>query len=85
MNNFIIKGWFPPIVFTEYSTGIKYAVCGGTWIAIPNEMTIQDVVAGWVCTAKIYPPKEIKEKQTIYPKKTKKSDLFKLLTFSKNI
>jgi hypothetical protein len=46
--NFKIEGWMHPTTITSVIDGRKYAVCGGTWIHIPNDMTFDEVQLGWV-------------------------------------
>jgi hypothetical protein len=67
--SFKIEGWFPPIVYTSHLDGVKYAICDGKWVVIPNEMTLEEVTAGWVCIANNTP------KAPIYPKKVTKKQL----------
>ena len=62
---FTIEGWFPPIKFTSLIDGKTYAVCGSKWIEIHESMTYDDILKGWVCTAKDLP------KVTVYKKPTK--------------
>ena len=59
-DNFRIEGWFPPCIAT--TIGGRYACCGGNWIAIEDDVTIEDVMKGWVCTAPAWKPKEEKAK-----------------------
>ena len=63
MNNvdFKIEGWFPPCIFKSSITDIKYACCGSNWVEISNEMTMEEVIKGWICTAPAIIPKEIKK------------------------
>ena len=58
--NFRIEGWFAPCIATTI-TG-RYACCGSNWIAIEDDVTIDDVMKGWVCTAPAWKPKEEKPK-----------------------
>lgn len=46
--NFKIEGWMHPTTITSVIDGRKYAVCGGTWIHIPNDMTFDEVQLGWI-------------------------------------
>lgn len=46
--NFKIEGWFHPTTFTSVVDGRKYAVSGGNWIHIPNDMTFEEVQAGYI-------------------------------------
>lgn len=46
--NFKIEGHLHPTTFTSVIDGRKYAVCGGNWIHIPNDMTFEEVLSGWV-------------------------------------
>ena len=78
MSDFKIEGWFPPITYISHLTGVKYAICGSNWIEIPQEMTSEEVMAGWVCTAKVSLPKEIKK--TIYPKRNTRTAIADMLS-----
>jgi hypothetical protein len=53
--NFEIKGWFPPIKFTSVIDGKTYAVCGSNWIEIDANMSYEEILKGWICTAKEIP------------------------------
>ena len=65
--NFKIEGWFPPIKFNSIVDGKTYAVCGSKWIEIPEDMTYDEILKGWICTAKIAE----KVDKKIYKKPTK--------------
>lgn len=69
---FRIEGWFPPIIYVSHIDGIKYAICGSNWVAIPNEMTSTEVIKGWICTAK--DAKKV-AKQPLYPKRLSKKQI----------
>ncbi len=73
-DNFRIEGWFPPCIANTLSG--RYACCGPKWILIEDDVTIEDVMKGWVCTAPAYVPKEEKPKT----KRTTKSQLTKKQT-----
>ncbi len=53
--NFKIEGWFPPIKFKSVVDGRSYAICGSNWIEIPESMSYDDILKGWICTAKEFP------------------------------
>ena len=72
-DNFRIEGWFPPCIANTISG--RYACCGSNWVEIEDDVTMEDVMKGWVCTAPIYVPKEEKSK----PKRTSKKDLAKIV------
>jgi hypothetical protein len=55
-DNFRIEGWFPPCIANTLSG--RYACCGGNWIPIEDNVTIEDVMKGWTCTAPAWKPKE---------------------------
>ena len=59
--DFKIEGWFPPGIVKSPITGIKYACCGSNWIEISNDMTMEEVMKGWICTAPAIIPKEAKK------------------------
>ena len=65
--DFKIEGWFPPAIFFSAITGINYAVCGSNWVEIPSSMTMDDVMKGWICTAKDKP-----KTKPFIPRKSKK-------------
>ena len=46
--NFKIEGWLDPIIFTSTVDGRKYAISGGNWINIPDDMTHQEVKSGFI-------------------------------------
>lgn len=46
--NFKIEGWIHPTTITSVVDGKKYAVCGGTWIHIPHDMTFDEVQLGFI-------------------------------------
>lgn len=46
--NFKIEGWLPPTTLTSVVDGKKYAISGGNWIHIPNDMTYEEVCAGFI-------------------------------------
>lgn len=77
--NFRIEGWFPPGIVNTLSG--RYACCGGNWIPIEDDVTITDVMNGWVCTAPAWKPKEDKPKT----KRPTKSELGKTLMRRKMI
>jgi hypothetical protein len=72
--NFRIEGWFPPGIANTISG--RYACCGSNWVEIEDNVNIDDVMRGWVCTAPAYVPKEEKPKT----KKVTKADLAKIVT-----
>jgi hypothetical protein len=76
MNEFKIEGWFPPGIFTSPLNGVRYAICGSNWVEISKEMTIDEVMKGWVCTANdsFSKPKSLFPK---YKSKTKLMEEFK--------
>jgi hypothetical protein len=51
--NFRLEGFLPPIMFTSMVDGKKYAISGGNWIHVPNDMTIEEVRSGYVCLTAI--------------------------------
>ena len=71
MIEFKIEGWFPPGIFKSSITGIKYACCGSNWVEISEDMTMEDVMKGWICTAPCQekptkaPAKRLTKKQLI--------------------
>lgn len=65
---FKIEGWFPPIKYKSHLDGKTYAICDGKWVEIPETMTYEEVLKGWVCIAKDAPPKS-----NTYKKVTKTS------------
>jgi hypothetical protein len=46
--NFKIEGYMSATTFTSVVDGRKYAVSGGNWIHIPNDMTFDEVRSAWV-------------------------------------
>jgi hypothetical protein len=54
-DNFRIEGWFPPCIANTISG--RYACCGSNWVEIEDDVTIEDVTKGWICTAPAYVPK----------------------------
>lgn len=46
--NFKIEGRIHPTTITSVVDGKKYAVCDGKWVHIPNDMTFDEVISGWV-------------------------------------
>ena len=71
MIDFKIEGWFPPCIVKSHVDGVKYACCGSNWVEIPDEMTMEEVMKGWICTAPAIVPKEIKK----VPKRLTKKQL----------
>ena len=69
MNQFKIEGWFPPCI--DNTINGRFACCGPIWIKISEEMTMEDVMKGWICTASIYEP------TIVIPKKPTKKQYFK--------
>ena len=49
--DFKIEGWFPPCIANTLNG--KYACCGSLWIKIPEEMTMDEVMKGYICIAPI--------------------------------
>ena len=68
--SFKIEGWFPPASFISPISGVRYAVCGSNWVEIPADMSSEDIMAGWICTAKASAPKA-----PMYPKRMTKKQL----------
>lgn len=68
--NFNIEGWFPPCIVKTISG--RYACCGDNWVEIEDNVTINDVMRGWVCTAPAYVPKPVEAKpmKKMIPKKS---------------
>ena len=58
--NFRLEGWFPPCIANTLNG--RYACCGGNWILIEDNVTIEDVMNAWICTAPAWKPKEEKPK-----------------------
>ena len=56
LEKFTIEGWFPPAIFSSSVNGKRYAVCGHNWVEV-GDMTIEEVMKGYVCIAKDSPPK----------------------------
>jgi hypothetical protein len=46
--HFSIEGHLHPTIIRSVINDKRYAVCGGTWIEIPEDMTFQDVQDGWI-------------------------------------
>ncbi len=64
-----LEGWFPPcIANTLYG---RYACCGSQWAEIEDDVTIDDVMKAWTCTAPAWKPKE--ETTKVYKRPTKAS------------
>ena len=73
-DNFRIEGWFPPGIAKTLSG--RYACCGSNWVEIEDDVTMADVMKGWVCTAPAYEPKVEKPKA----KRVTKAELVKVVT-----
>lgn len=76
-DDFIIDGWFPPCSYISAIDGKKYACCGSNCVEIPLDMTMEEIMIGWICTAPAYVTKEKVEKT--YKKPTKKDLIAKIL------
>jgi len=77
MTDFRIEGWFPPGIVNTLSG--RYACCGSNWVKITEDMTMQEVMKGWVCTAPAWEPKVEKPKL----RKLQRDNLLKLLVYDK--
>ena len=51
-----LEGWFPPCIANTISG--RYACCGGHWVEIEDDVTIDDVMKAWTCKAPAWKPKE---------------------------
>lgn len=69
-----IEGFLPPAIINTISG--RYACSGSNWILIEDDVTMEDVMKGWVCTAPLYVPKEPKQKT----KRVTKKELTKSIT-----
>jgi len=70
-----IEGFLPPAIINTISG--RYACSGSNWILIEDDVTIADVMKGWVCTAPLYVPKEPKQKTKRVTKKELTKNIIK--------
>jgi hypothetical protein len=71
-----LEGWFPPCIANTWSG--RYACCGGQWEEIEDDVTIDDVMKAWTCTAPAWKPKE--ETAKVFKRPTKASLATKMAT-----
>lgn len=71
-SKFKIEGPYPPTIIRSFVDGKRYAI-SGVWVEIPEDMTYEEVYAGWVNTCK-----RAKENKVQYPISRKR--FFKVLS-----